>query len=342
MSSSSFGKSRNALHNGHSMLLYDNNDKRENIVIDYINEGLRNGCLCIYASVDIGDSKGNFFIDRLSFRIINYKDHIRNGNLQFINFKPYYESALNGDLTLFDELKLELEYTLSKRILEGKKGEILAFADAACTLSNNRQFKECIVLEKWWQDTHSDWIRNNKKITVVCPHPNYGFKDSEQDIKNNISDLHTFTIDIENTNHLQSIYNSITKQSPIIKILIAESEPDIRYLYREYLNGLGIEVEIVENGNKCIEYLLDSKDKEGFFDMVILDSHLRDISGIDVLKNIRKKMPNQRIVFTTTYSLNQISDTLDSYGIENEDILFKPFNFKALLATIKPRTTNLQ
>ena len=26
---------------------------------------------------------------------------------QFINFKPYYESALKGDLTLFEKVKLE-------------------------------------------------------------------------------------------------------------------------------------------------------------------------------------------------------------------------------------------
>jgi DNA-binding response OmpR family regulator len=128
----------------------------------------------------------------------------------------------------------------------------------------------------------------------------------------------------------------------IIKILIAEPESDLRYVYREYLNGLGLEVEIVENGSKCIEYLLDSKDKgeeEEDFDMVILDSHLPDINGIEVIKQIRKEIPNQRIVFTTTHPLSKINTVVSPFGIETEDILVKPFNFRQLLSTIKPSIT---
>jgi DNA-binding response OmpR family regulator len=84
--------------------------------------------------------------------------------------------------------------------------------------------------------------------------------------------------------------------------------------------------------------VLNSKDKgeEGGYDMVILDSHLRDINGIEVIKTIREKMPNQRIVFTPTYSLNEISNTIDLLQIEKEDVLLKPFNFTQLLFTIKP------
>ena len=102
---------------------------------------------------------------------------IYNGNLKFINFKPYYESALKGDITLFEKLKSKLEYTLYKRVSEGKKDKILIFADAACNLSETRNFNECIDLERWWQDAHSNWTRNNKIIIVVCPHPSYVFEE---------------------------------------------------------------------------------------------------------------------------------------------------------------------
>jgi DNA-binding response OmpR family regulator len=151
------------------------------------------------------------------------------------------------------------------------------------------------------------------------------------------------TIDIEDEHSLQYVYKLIKNNRQIIRILIAEPEPDIRYLYREYLNGLGLELEIVENGSKCIEYLLDSKDKEKGeeegFDMVILDSHLSDINGVEVLKTIREKIPSQRIVFTTTHPLSKINTMVNSFGIEEDDILVKPFNFTKLLSTIKPRTT---
>jgi hypothetical protein len=42
-------------------------------------------------------------IDSLSSRIINYEGNIQNENLKFIDCRPYYESALKGDLTLFEE-----------------------------------------------------------------------------------------------------------------------------------------------------------------------------------------------------------------------------------------------
>ena len=98
-------------------------------------------------------------------------------------------------------------------------------------------------------------------------------------------------------------------------------------------------MEIVENDSKCIEYLLDSREKDkGNFDMVILDSHLRDIKGIEVIKTIREEIPKQRIVFTTTHPLNEISNTMDSLRIDKEDVLLKPFKFTELLSTIKPRS----
>src|SRR5688500_3722510 len=201
----------NILYNKHLMLLYENKNNRNNIIIDIINEGLKNGCLCIYASVDIDNSKSIFLIDNSSSRIINYEENIQNGNLQFINFKPYYESALKGDLALFEKLKVELERTLSKRLSEGKKDKIIVISDAACTLSENRHFNECIGLEKWSHDVHSDWIRNNKEIAIVCPHPDYIFnEDSLQDIKNKIIDFHDTTINTENEYSLQS-FNLITK-----------------------------------------------------------------------------------------------------------------------------------
>ena len=202
------------LSNEHVMLLYEDKNKRNNFIIDVINEGLRNGCLCIFASVDLDDTKGISLIDSISSRIINYEDNIKNENLQFINFKPYYEAALKGDLTIFEKLKAELEDMLSKRVSEEKNDKILVFADAACHLSETKNLNECAYLEKWWQDIHIDWSRNNKNITVVCPHPNCVFKEElEQIIKDEICNSHNATIDIENEYSLQYFYNLIKKNS---------------------------------------------------------------------------------------------------------------------------------
>ena len=123
--------STNLLSNEHIMLLYKDRNKRNNFIINIINEGLKNGCLCIYASVDIDNFKSISLIDSLSSRIINYEENIQNEDLKFINSKPYYESALKGDLTVFEKWKSELEYILYKRLSEGKKDKILIIGDVS-------------------------------------------------------------------------------------------------------------------------------------------------------------------------------------------------------------------
>lgn len=229
----------NLFSNEHIMLLYEDRNKRNNFIINMINEGLKNGCFCIYASVDIDNSKCISLIDSLSSRIINYEENIQNENLKFINSKPYLESALKGDLIVFEKWKSELEYILYKRLSEGKKDKILIIGDVACTLYETRNFKECINLEKWWQEVHSDWNRNNKDITVLCPHPSYILKEeSEQNIKNKIANSHNATIDIENEYSLQYFNNLFAKNNNLDDLVnyqqtIKKTMKEIKYNFME-------------------------------------------------------------------------------------------------------------
>ena len=137
-------------------------------------------------------------ISNLSSKIYNYKENIESGELQIINFKPYYESALHGDLSPFNKLKTELEKTQRQRRSEGKKDAILAFADAACFLSQNKHFEECKILENWWHNTTTEWAQNNRNITVVCPHPGLVLNDPilSLDTKGHLNAMYTITIEL--------------------------------------------------------------------------------------------------------------------------------------------------
>ena len=81
------------------MLLYSSDDERNNAAVNYINDGLKIGYECIYASVGAYDSTSSYSISNLSSKVDNYKENIESGELQIINFKPYYESALNVNLS---------------------------------------------------------------------------------------------------------------------------------------------------------------------------------------------------------------------------------------------------
>ena len=107
------------------------------------------------------------------------------------------------------------------------------------TYCNFRHFKECIDLEKWWQDVNLDWIKNNKDITVICPHPSYVFKENSlQEIKNKINNSHDATIDIENAYSLKYFYNLIAKNNKFDDLVnyqqtIKKTMKEIKYNFME-------------------------------------------------------------------------------------------------------------
>ena len=152
----------------HVMLLYQNDKERNEIAISYINDGLKRGKLAIYASVE---AHNTLHILKLSSRITGYADNVRNGNLFIVTLKIFYERALAGDLEPFRDFKLLVEEILRERIASGRSGEAVVVADCADSLSRDEKFDECIYVERWWQDTYSEWQENKLKITVICPHP---------------------------------------------------------------------------------------------------------------------------------------------------------------------------
>ena len=338
MSMSSASRLTNIIpSNDHIMLLYSNDDERNNAAVNYINNGLKSGYQCIYASINAYDSKSSSNISNLSSNIDNYKENIERDELRIVDFKPYYESALNVDFRPFKKLKKELEETLNHRKSEGKKDAILVFADAACFLSHNKQFEECEILEWWWNETTTEWRQNNQNITVVCPHPGLVLNNPLlPDTKGRLNGTHTLTIDLK-----QSTAEN-QKRKPK-RILIAEPEPDIRVLYSLFTKRYGFsisDVSIVESGYKCLEILLSDKNDNNNnndydYDIIILDTHLHDISGFEVAKKICNKLPHTRIILTITYSLDNISNMIDSIGIKSQDVILKPFSYSDLVSILK-------
>ena len=272
-------------------------------------------------------------ISNLSSNIDNYKENIERDELRIVDFKPYYESALHVDFCPFKKLKKELEETLKYRKSEGKKDAILVFADAACFLSHNKQFEECEILESWWHETTTEWKQNNQNITVVCPHPGLVLNNPLlSDTKGHLNGTHTITIDLN-----QSTAEN-QKRKPK-RILIAEPERDIQVLYSLFTKQYGFsisDVNIVENGNKCLEILLSNiAEDNNNYDIIILDTHLPDISGFEVARKIRDRLPHKKIILTTTSSLDNISNMIDSIGIKSEDVILKPFFFSELFSILK-------
>lgn len=317
------------------MLLYDGEDERSSTEIDCIKNALAAGHFCVYATVD---AKNKEFVENLATRIESYQDQIDQGNLKIVNFMPFYDSAAKGDLTPFKLLKGQVEGELQNRNAAGKSGKALLVADAACNLSRNVRFDECVSLEAWWQDTYKDWMAKNLDITIICAHPSSVLKQVEHRAQHErISHVHSLTLDLHD---FMNDGKKVADSGPrTIKILVAEPESDIRAIYSRYLQSLAVSVDAVESGRECLEKAILMPEKRGSYDLIIIDSHIKDASGLHISRKILEENPDQQIAFTTTWDIRAMRSELAAYSFDDGryPVIQKPFRFSQLLSVISLR-----
>src|SRR6266487_827512 len=190
---------------------------------------------------------------------------------------------------------------------------------------NFKPYYESAFLEKWCQNVHDEWTKNNYHITVICPHPHVMMDQSRLNAKRKIANLHDLMVDLD-IYDLNRLRNTFAHRNDT-RILVVESEPHLITLYAEYLSALDFDVIVAEDGNKCQSVL-----KEKDFDIVVLDMHLSDnMRTSNVTNEIHRVLPNQRIILTTTNPLNRLTTVIDSLGVSKQDVLVKPFMLSNLL-----------
>ena len=310
------------------MLLCNNQNECDSAAVDSINEGLRAGQLCIYASVFNSDKS---HLDKISPEILNYQENKDKGNLVMLDFLSFYESAKSSNLAVFEQLKELVEELLHKRIAEGKAGNVLIFAEAAGFLSEHCHFDKSIEVESWWNDAHFEWLENKLNITVLCPHPSTVLnKESNISAKSQIGNVHSLTLELQKCG---------IRANNASRVLVVEPERDIQKVYHAYLASAGVDAVIVDSIKKCSELIFSPSD-EGF-GMVIIDTYLQDSgsSAIELAKKIKNAIPDQRIAITTTSPLSEVTSKVTSLGIGRDDVLVKPFTLSTLLSIIR---ANLQ
>jgi DNA-binding response OmpR family regulator len=102
------------------------------------------------------------------------------------------------------------------------------------------------------------------------------------------------------------------------------------------LYSLGLNLEIVDGGDACLNrFTKNTSTNTNNYDFVIINTHLYDIPGLDIAKEIRRKNPKQRIVITTTSSKEHLAKEHLDLGIDHGDILTIPFRFSNLTSLLK-------
>ncbi len=125
-------------------------------------------------------------------------------NLLTFDTRTFYKFALAGNLEPFEELKVLLEEAIREKRIAYKRNDdeeeeepiVVIVAGVAAELNKNEKFDECIKLEKWWQDTHSEWLQKGLKVTIICPHLNPKLGKGEfMHYEHAISSLHEIVVE---------------------------------------------------------------------------------------------------------------------------------------------------
>lgn len=120
-------------------------------------------------------------------------------------------------------------------------------------------------------------------------------------------------------------------------ILVAESNSEILSMLKLFLNTLGYDYDAVSRGDKVLQYLDNNKsNKKKKYDVVLLDTHLDNLSGLIVANEIRKRNSRQRIMIMSTTPKDQLPYKLiKSAKVHESDVFTKPFRLSELLCSIE-------
>ncbi|ABB14356.1 response regulator transcription factor [Carboxydothermus hydrogenoformans] len=111
------------------------------------------------------------------------------------------------------------------------------------------------------------------------------------------------------------------------KILIVDDEPKIVTMVKSYLLKEGYEVITAFNGREALNSFYKEKP-----DLIVLDWMMPEMSGIEVLREIRKK--SQIPIIMLTAKTEEV-DKLIGFEFGVDDYVVKPFSLRELSARIK-------
>lgn len=111
------------------------------------------------------------------------------------------------------------------------------------------------------------------------------------------------------------------------KLLVVEDDPELREAFVDTLELAGCEVIQADSGEAALEVL-----SQQMVDMVISDINMGKMSGLDLLKTLRKNMPQLPVLLMTAFG--SINASVDAIRHGAVDYLVKPFKPQILIDTV--------
>lgn len=112
------------------------------------------------------------------------------------------------------------------------------------------------------------------------------------------------------------------------RLLIVDDNEDILSTFYEFFNSMGYEVKTAADGFAALKIL---RDKSNFFDCLITDLVMPNISGVGLISIVKKEYPHLKIIAMTGYG-----DQPGALASEAEAdiVLFKPIDLFKIENTV--------
>jgi DNA-binding NtrC family response regulator len=108
-------------------------------------------------------------------------------------------------------------------------------------------------------------------------------------------------------------------QNPQRTILVVDDEPEVLRLFKRLLSTEDAKVLLTQSGAEAVKIARQTR-----LDLVILDVKLPDVSGMEVLKRIRRIDPGVPVIMVTSYG--SVETVRASMKLGAFDYLTKPFD----------------
>jgi DNA-binding response OmpR family regulator len=121
-----------------------------------------------------------------------------------------------------------------------------------------------------------------------------------------------------------------SKMNPPQRILVADDDSDIRRLNAEVLKNSGYEVDTAEDGEVALHIVSDAS---VIYDLLITDSNMPKLSGLDLVKKLRAERMTLPVIIATG-TLPKQEFTKHTW-LRPAAILLKPYTIDELLGTVR-------
>jgi DNA-binding response OmpR family regulator len=116
---------------------------------------------------------------------------------------------------------------------------------------------------------------------------------------------------------------------PKKRVLLVEDEPNLAFNLQFNLQAEGYDVLPAVDGQTALVKF----DREGPFDLVILDVMLPEVNGFDVARHIRAKDDQTHILMLT--AMGKEEDRLQGFEAGADDYITKPFHLQEFLLRVR-------